>query len=127
MSGITLTSKGDFKHTEKFLNKMKDQDYSRVLDKYGKIGAQELAKATPVDSGKTASSWNYEIEVGRGSSFIYWTNSNINKNVNIAIILQYGHGTGTGGYVQGRDYINPVMRSLFDKLAEELWKEITSI
>lgn len=120
---ITFNVTGNFDKTEKFLNKLNHRDYMKILDKYGNIGVQALSNATPIDSGKTASSWSYEIH----SDGIYWTNSNINRNVNIAIILQYGHGTRTGGYVQGRDYINPAMRPVFDNLANALWKEVTSV
>lgn len=124
--GIKFVHKGDFKKTEKFLNKMKKQDYVKVLSKYGQMGVDTLSRATPVDSGTTASSWSYEIEGNGGSATIYWTNTNINHGVSIAIILQYGHGTGTGGYVQGRDYINPAIRPVFDKMADAAWKEVTS-
>ena len=96
------------------------------LDKYGQAGVAALASATPTDTGKTASSWRYEI-ISTGSGFkIDFLNSNINENVNIALILQYGHGTGTGGYVAGRDYINPAIQPVFDKLADEAWKEVTN-
>ncbi len=124
--GIKFIHKGDFKKTDRFLNKMKKQDYLKVLNKYGQIGVQALSNATPVDSGTTAVSWNFEVKTSRTGATIYWTNSNINRGVNIAVILQYGHGTGTGGYVQGRDYINPAMRPVFDKIADEAWKEVTS-
>lgn len=123
---ITLTSKGNFRKTEKFLNSMKSEKYFKILDRYGKLGVQALSNATPVDSGKTAASWNYEIKSYEGGRAIYWTNSNINKNVNIAIILQYGHGTRNGGYVVGRDYINPAMRPVFDEMAEAVWREVVS-
>ena len=101
---------------------MSKRQYLQIFNKYGQKGVQALSSATPVDSGKTASSWNYEI---RGTS-IYWTNDNINKGVNIAVILQYGHGTRNGGYVQGRDYINPAIRPIFDSMVDEIWKEVTS-
>lgn len=123
---ISVKQSGNFDKTERFLKKANQKDYLKILDKYGKKGVDALSKATPVDSGKTASSWGYEIEKGSNVSAIYWTNNNINKNVNIAIILQYGHGTRNGGYVQGRDYINPAIRPVFDKLANEAWKEVTS-
>ena len=84
-----------------------------------------LRSATPVDSGETAASWDYEIEMNGDKKAIYWTNSNINDGVPIAVILQYGHGTGTGGYVQGRDYINPTMQTIFDQIADDAWKEVT--
>lgn len=124
--GIKFIHKGDFKKTDHFLNKMKRNDYLKILNKYGQIGVRALSNATPVDSGTTAESWNFEIQTNRTGATIYWTNSNINRGVNIAVILQYGHGTGTGGYVQGRDYINPAMRPVFDKIANEAWKEVTS-
>lgn len=123
---IEITSSGDFKNTEKFLKKAKSFQVDDVLNKYGKAGVQALSQATPTRTGKTASSWDYIIEKGSGSYTIYWTNSNINRGVNIAVILQYGHGTRNGGYVQGRDYINPPMRKVFDELANEAWKELTS-
>ena len=96
-----------------------------ILDKYGKDGVSALSSATPSESGKTASSWTYEIQNGSGNSRITFSNTNINKGVNIAIILQYGHGTGTGGWVEGRDYINPAMRPVFDNIADAVWKEVT--
>lgn len=121
-----LTSRREGKKTEDFLKKAKELKIESVLNKYGAKGVQALAAATPKDSGLTASCWGYEIEnTGKGWT-INWTNTNINKYVNIAIILQYGHGTGTGGYVAGRDYINPALAPIFDELANEAWKEITT-
>ena len=126
MGVVTFRHRGNFNKLEKFLNKVADKSYLNVLDKYGQIGVQALSAATPVDSGATASSWTYEIEGGSGTTTISWLNTNENKGVNIAVILQYGHGTGTGGYVQGRDYINPAMRPVFDEIAEQAWREVTS-
>ena len=123
---ISFTSKGDFSRTLKFLNFMDKWKVDKILQKYGQQGVSALAAATPVDSGVTANSWNYSIKSTGKSATIYWNNSNINKGVNIAVILQFGHGTGTGGYVQGRDYINPAMRPIFDKIAEEAWREVVS-
>lgn len=123
---IIFVHKGDFKKTERFLDRMKKRDYLKILNKYGEMGVRALSNATPVDSGVTASSWDYIVKSSGTSATIYWTNSNINNGVNIAIILQYGHGTGTGGYVQGRDYINPAIRPVFDKMADAAWKEVTS-
>lgn len=125
---ITFTHRGDFYHIEKFFKKMKFRSLfmTRILDKYGKEGVEALSAATPVDTGKTAASWSYVIETSETTIGIYWTNSNVNKYVNIAVILQYGHGTGTGGYVQGRDYINPALQPIFDKIAEKAWEEVTS-
>lgn len=117
---------GSFTKTEQFINRMKRREYLNVLDELGREGVQALRNATPVDSGKTAESWDYEIKRARNCTEIIWTNSNINDGVPIAIILQYGHGTGTGGYVQGRDYINPAIQPIFDKIAEKAWKVVTS-
>lgn len=100
---------------------------NNILDKYGKQGVSALSSATPVDSGLTANSWRYEIETKGDQTTIYWSNSNINKGVNIAVILQYGHGTRNGGYVVGRDYINPAMRPIFDSIANEAWKEVAKL
>lgn len=123
---IGFESSGDFKNIEKFLKSMSDEEYLKVLDEYGKIGVEALQQATPKDSGTTAASWGYEIHKRRGGATIYWTNTNENKGEYIAILLQYGHGTRNGGYVVGRDYINPAMRPVFDKLADDAWKEVTS-
>ena len=122
---LKLNVKGDFKNLEKFLVRMSNFTARKVLEKYGKMGVEALEAATPKDTGKTASSWTYSIEGGEGNWSIVWSNTNINRGVNIAIILQEGHGTGTGGYVQGRDYINPALRSVFDQFADELWEEVT--
>lgn len=123
---IGITSEGDFKNTEKFLKKVKEGRYMDVLDKYGNVGVSALAQATPKRTGKTAASWGYEIQKERGGYVIYWTNNNNNKDFYVAVALQYGHGTRNGGYVMGRDYINPAMRPVFDKIAEDAWKEVTS-
>ncbi len=122
---ISVTTKGDFKNTEKFLDRAKRINLRNVLNRYGEIGVNALAAATPVDTGKTASSWGYHLEISDESSSIIWTNSNVNKGVNIAIILQYGHGTRNGGYVRGRDYINPALAPIFEDLASDAWKEVT--
>ncbi len=123
---IRLTSKGNFDKTFKFLKKMSDFEITKILEKYGAMGVSALANATPVDSGLTANCWGYEITVGKEGATIHWTNTNQNNGVYIAVILQYGHGTGTGGYVQGRDYINPAIRPVFDKIAEEAWMEVVN-
>ena len=124
---ITFRHKGDFGKTEKFLSRASKADILGVLHKYGRKGVTALAAATPVESGLTASSWGYEVSMSRGSYTITWTNSHINKGVPIAIILQYGHGTGTGGWVQGRDYINPAIQPIFDEIANDAWKEVTML
>lgn len=122
---ITFTQKGDFSKTTKFLQRLKEIGRASDLDKYGKMGVEALAHATPRDSGKTASSWGYEIEHKRGQTSIIWTNSNVNEGVPIAVILQYGHGTGWGAYVKGVDYINPAMAPVFNEIADKVWKEVT--
>lgn len=124
---ITFESKGDFSNLTKFLEKLKRPFKLDILNKYGKLGVEALAAATPRDTGKTAESWDYTIDESDGRTELSFTNSNVNKHVNIAIILQYGHGTRNGGWVEGRDYINPAVRPIFDALAEEAWKEITKI
>lgn len=112
--------------TEKFLESIKHLQIMSILQQYGEIGKTVLSAATPKDTGKTAAAWSYEIEQDANGYTIYWTNDNINENVNIAIILQYGHGTGTGGYVAGRDYINPAIVPVFDQIADAAWKEVTN-
>jgi hypothetical protein len=110
-----------------FLNGLKNRDFLKHLDFYGRKGVAALSAATPVDTGKTAASWNYEIHYFREGVSMVWTNSNVNKGENIAILIQYGHGTRNGGFVQGRDYINPALRPIFDEIADSAWKEVTSL
>ena len=124
---IKFKQKGDFSKLSSFLERAKEVAKIGDLDKYGKKGVEALAAATPVDSGLTASSWYYEIERKNGSVSIVFKNSNINDGVPIAIILQYGHGTGTGGWVEGRDYINPAIQPIFDEIAEDAWREVTKL
>lgn len=124
---IVLTSKGDFNNITKYLNKVRSLHIEKVLNSYGKKGVEALSSATPVDTGLTAASWGYSIQTSHAGASITFTNSNVNKGVNIAIILQYGHGTGTGGWVEGRDYINPAIQPIFDELVEKVWKEVTSV
>lgn len=124
---IAIKVKGDYKKTRSFLDKMRRKDFLKNLDKYGQMGVEALAAATPVDTGKTASSWSYYIKEydDSGSILINWTNTNVvNGWANIAVLLQLGHGTRNGGYVKGRDYINPAMRPVFDKIAREAWMEV---
>lgn len=124
---IKFGHKGDFSKATQYFEKLKEATKLDILNKYGQQGVAALSAATPVRSGLTASSWDYEVQNSGGSFVIYFTNSNINKGVQIAIILQYGHGTGTGGWVQGRDYINPAIQPVFDKMAEEIWREVTNL
>ena len=122
---VSFDISGDFEKTYDFLKRMSRGDAFKVLEKYGKLGVDALASATPIDSGDTASSWTFEVERTGSTYSINWLNTNVNRGVNIAIILQTGHGTGTGGYVQGRDYINPAIQPVFDKIANEVWREVT--
>ena len=124
---ITFRQKGDFSKASRYLERLKEAAKLGVLDKYGREGVAALASATLTETGLTASSWTYEIERKGSSVSIVYKNSNINKGVPIAVILQYGHGTGTGGWVQGRDYINPAIQPVFDRIADEAWKEVTRI
>ena len=121
---IKFQHKGTLKKTEQYLKNARKQNYIPILEKYGRIGVQQLSSYTPVDTGKTSSSWGYEIVQTKNKISIHWTNSNINNGVPIAIIIQYGHGTGSGGYVEGVDYINPALKSIFEKVAEEIWREV---
>ena len=124
---IRFRQKGDFSKLSSYLEKAKEAARIGILDKYGREGVAALASATPVETGKTAGSWYYEIKRQNGSVSLVFNNSNINKGVPIAIVLQYGHGTGTGGWVQGRDYINPAIQPVFDRIAETAWKEVTKL
>lgn len=122
---IKLNSSGSFKHTFDFFKQGKtlDEKVRRIFEKYGPKCVDALQKATPQDSGLTAASWSYSIE----NDGLYFYNSNRNNGVPIAIIIQYGHATGTGGYVQGRDYINPALRPLFDSIVDEIDKEVQNL
>ena len=122
---INIRQKGDFKKLTSFLERTKEGINIGILDKYGKKGVAALSSATPVDTGLTASSWFYKIENKNGIAKIEFHNSNVQKGVSIALILQYGHGTRNGGYVVGRDYINPAIQPVFDELAKNAWKEVT--
>jgi hypothetical protein len=123
---ITISSHGSFENTEKFLKRMSDKSIFDSLSRYGEEGVQALAEATPKDSGDTARSWTYEIERTSTSYAIIWSNTNVVDGVPIAVLIQVGHGTGTGGYVSGRDYINPALRPVFDRIAASVWKEVTA-
>lgn len=127
MSGIFFKHKGNFSKTEKLLKKSLGIDYRDVLEKYAIKGVQALSDATPIESGETALSWGYEIIQNGSSISVIWKNSNVNDGCNIAIILQYGHATRNGGWVSGRDYINPALRPIFDELADSAWKEVSGI
>lgn len=124
---ISFRSKGDFSKLSRYLERVKETVKLGDLDKYGREGVAALASATPVESGLTANSWYYEIERQNGSVKINYYNSNVNQGVPIAVILQYGHGTRNGGWVKGRDYINPAIQPIFDKIADNAWREVTKL
>jgi hypothetical protein len=124
---ITFTQTGNFDKTEAYLARLKQEDLSAVLNKYGEMGVNALSNATPIDSGLTAQSWYYTIESRRGYYSIRWHNSNVQSGLPIAVLIQYGHGTRNGGYVQGRDYIMPAIQPVFDQIAEEAWREVTRV
>lgn len=123
---ISFTLSGSTDNTRKFLEKMKAPDLFSGLNGLAQRGVAALQANTPKDSGQTSTSWDYEIEIKGRTTTITWTNSHTENDVNVAIILQYGHGTGTGGYVSGRDYINPAIKPIFDEIANEVWKKVTS-
>lgn len=122
---IIFKQKGDFSKTTRYLSRVKQNALDKIAKKCGDLGVQALASATPVATGLTASSWYYQVIHENGKMSINFCNSNIQKGVPIAIILQYGHGTRNGGWVQGRDYINPAIQPIFDAITNEAWKEVT--
>lgn len=122
---IKVRHKGSFKNFEQFADRMTKKDYLEILNKYGEMGVRALSDSTPKNTGKTAESWGYRIESVKGHSSIYWTNSNEVDGCSIALLLIYGHGTKNGAYVQGIDFANPAIQPLFDKMADEIWKEVT--
>jgi hypothetical protein len=126
MTKISISQRGNFNKTENFLQKMSRGEIFNLLDTYAKEGVTALAAATPRDSGETAGAWSYKVKRGLTRTTIEWYNTNVVNGAPIAIMLQHGHGTGTGGYVQGRDYINPAMRPVFDHIADKAWKAVTS-
>lgn len=128
MSVISFRQKGDFKKFEKYLKDVREAaKLKNVLDKYGRAGVQALSSATPVETGLAASSWYYETQISNTSATITFLNSDVENRFPVAIMLQYGHGTGTGGWVEGRDYINPAIQPIFDELADAAWKEVTRV
>lgn len=124
---ISFRHHGDFDRANRYFQRLKQVQKRQLLDKYGRMGVTALASNTPVDTGLTAASWSYVVEKTSGGEKIVFTNSNIQNGQKIAILIQYGHGTGTGGYVVGRDYINPALQPVFQLMAEELWREVTRL
>lgn len=124
---IKVSQRGNFNKTERFLNHAVKAEYLSILEKYGQEGVIALSNATPVDSGKTASSWYYKIEHTDRSYTITWCNSNVVDGVPVVVLIQYGHGTRNGGYVEGNDYIHPSIKPIFEELANAAWKEVTRL
>ena len=123
---ISISTSGSFRNTQRFLKNFGKMDIRSTLNKYGEKGVKALNQATPSETGRTAASWSYTVEAKGGSYTITWTNNVMAGDVPLVILLQYGHGTGTGGYVQGRDFINPALKSIFDRIASDVWKAVTS-
>jgi hypothetical protein len=123
---ITVTLSGSFKNTERFFKNMSSFSAEKILEKYAQEGVSALSQSTPELTGLTAASWAYEVSVDKEYYSITWTNDNLVDGIPVAILLQYGHMTGTGGYVQGYDYINPSLQPIFDKIADDVWKEVKS-
>lgn len=121
---ITFHVDGDFPNTRSYLKRLSKQDFYSSLEKYAREGVTALEQATPKESGYTANSWSYKIERKKNSCTISWYNSSSNDGVPIVILLQHGHGTGTGGYVSGRDFINPSIKPIFDRISEKVWQEV---
>ena len=121
---ISVTQKGDFRNTNRFLHGLIGFHYGNKMRRYGERGVEALRAATPKDSGETAESWSYEIVETPGRTALYWRNSHVVNGTNIAIILQYGHGTRNGGFVEGIDYINPAIKPIFEDMVREAWKEV---
>ena len=121
---ISITSKGDLRNTTNYLKRLLHGDIYAELSRYGQMGVDALSNATPVDTSLTANSWGYRIIKDRKRPGIQWYNKNIESGIPVAILIQYGHATGTGGYVAGRDFINPAMRPVFDKIADDIWKKV---
>jgi len=124
---VTFEGKGDFKKTNTLLERMLEVGKLGILNKYGQKGIDALSKSTPKDTGLAANSWDYVIEHDKDHASITWLNKDIEGGCNVAILIQYGHGTRNGGYVKGRDFINPAMQPLFDEMADSVWKEVSNV
>ncbi len=121
-----VRSSGSFNKTTKFLARLQKGDIFENLDRYGRLGVNALARGTPVETGLASESWGYQINKTKTRTSISWFNTDVEGGVNIAVILQYGHGTGTGGWVEGRDYINPAIRPIFDQILDDVWRQVRS-
>lgn len=126
MSMIKITQRGDFSKTLRFFRKLRSREFYDKLYKYGQIGVEALRNATPKDTGKTSESWSFDVRITGSQATITWTNSNENRGIPIVVLIQYGHGTRNGGYVPPNDFINPAMRPIFERIADEIWTEVIS-
>lgn len=124
MGVITVTHKGNYDKTTRFLNGLRQKRYINILNEYGKRGVEALSAATPVDTGVTAGSWSYDVHSTPTGYEISWSNSSQNKGISIVILNQYGHATRNGGWVKGVDFINPAIQPIFEKMADEIWREV---
>ena len=125
--GIQLTASGSTKGLEDYLKRAgQTDDIRRRLVGVADAGVSALAAATPRDSGLTASSWSYKIIAFGDGLSIEYHNSNVNQGRNIAVLIRYGHGTRNGGYVPARDFITPALRPIFENIATEAWKAVTT-
>lgn len=122
---ITVSQGGSFNNTLSFLGRMTKGDIYRSLEQFGQEGVRALSSATPKDEGETANSWSYQILRKNGIVRISWHNDHMAGHTPVAILLQYGHATRSGAYVEGRDFINPAIQPIFDKIADAVWKEVT--
>jgi len=122
---IRATTRKNSQTTEKWIRKNLRGEIYAELDRFGAEGVAALASATPVDSGLTARSWRYRVHRGARPGIEWYNTNEVNGHgIPIVILIQYGHATGTGGYVQGRDFINPAIRPIFDKIADNVWKKV---
>lgn len=124
--GATIRSRGDFRNTERFLKSAQALDIPAILRRNGQAGVDALSRATPVETGLAAHSWRYEVVSNRGSHRISWLNGNVENGFHVVLALQFGYATGTGGYVLGRDFINPAIKPIFDRIQDEVWGAVTS-
>lgn len=129
MKIITATVKKVNKIEKKLRSyQLLDDKLLPILNRYGRKGVETLSNATPIDTGKTASSWKYEIQkTERGYSVIWYNTNVVNQWCNVAIMIQYGHATRNGGWIEGRDYINPAIQPIFDEMVKTLEKEVSRI
>ena len=124
---VTIKTKGSFKNFLSFSDKMLKRDYVKVLNRYAKSGLEALKANTPVDTGKTRDSWYYEIIQDKQGIKIVWKNSNVTSyGTPIVLFIQYGHYTKSGTFIQGIDFINPALKPIFSKIADNIWMEVTS-